>query len=116
MTNCKLCDNPGAPCFLPGRQEPEGYYCTNHAQQEGFCWGCGQFWGGVESFEFSDTGLCEECEQEQEAEDQPFYDWDDDDWWHESEPCCASESTEDYWELGDYNQVLDDPGETWRVF
>ena len=63
------------------------FYCTEHAKQAGFCWGCGDFWGGVASFEFG-NGLCENClveEQDYDDEDDywgeegEFYDDDDDD-------------------------------------
>jgi hypothetical protein len=40
------------------------WYCGDHIHDKGFCWGCGQFWGGVESFEFSPHGLCPNCQDD----------------------------------------------------
>lgn len=39
---------------------PDFYYCWEHAQRNGFCKLCGEFWGGVESFDFG-SGFCENC-------------------------------------------------------
>lgn len=37
------------------------YYCPEHCQKNGYCWGCGEFWAGSESFDFSRSGLCSNC-------------------------------------------------------
>jgi hypothetical protein len=37
------------------------YYCSEHCHKNGFCWYCGEFWGGIELFDFSKTGLCCNC-------------------------------------------------------
>lgn len=70
------CSREGIECYLPDNPifdpdpniakeaEPDYYYCGVHAHPNGFCWGCGMFWGGVESFDFgagARTGLCENC-------------------------------------------------------
>lgn len=61
------CQEEGNPCWLPGNYDadhPDFWHCGKHMHQEGFCWGCGTFWGGVESFDFgagARTGLCENC-------------------------------------------------------
>lgn len=61
------CSMPGNPCFLPdldgsGQDTDVSYwYCSTHARKNGFYPGCGQFWAGVESFDFSPTGYCENC-------------------------------------------------------
>ena len=48
-----------------GNDPPDRYYCFKHASENGFCPGCGGFWGGVESFEFgSDAGWCASCASE----------------------------------------------------
>jgi hypothetical protein len=71
------CDNPGHACFLPGSQEPDGGYCSEHAFAHGFCKGCGDFWGGVESFEFINNGWCDNCRAEfDEPDDDEEYAWD----------------------------------------
>ena len=39
--------------------------CASHAYDEGFCWGCGQMWSGVEDFEFGNPSkLCSNCRDE----------------------------------------------------
>lgn len=67
-------------CTLPGYEfsytdgEKPSYYCGGHAHEQGFCVGCGGFFGGVESSDCSRSGLCDQCEDELGDED------DDDDW------------------------------------
>lgn len=59
------CRNAALDFYLPDNEppnDPDGFYCEDHANSAGWCWGCGGFWGGVESFDFSKTGLCENCE------------------------------------------------------
>ena len=80
------------PCYLPSYQGPYDYIqadtwlCPEHCQVEGFCWGCGQFWAGIESFDFSPTGLCENCKEEDsavmdeiDADSNADYEWNYDD-------------------------------------
>lgn len=61
------------PCYLPSYQGPVDYLhadtwlCPEHCQEEGFCCGCGQFWAGIESFDWSATGLCDNCKEEDSA-------------------------------------------------
>lgn len=58
------CQNEGQPCYLENDdEEPNAYYCGDHAQGAGFCVCCGSFWGGIERFDFG-NGLCEHCESE----------------------------------------------------
>lgn len=47
-----------------GEEDETCYYCAKHCQDEGFCWYCGQFWAGVEAFDFSPTGTCPNCRDE----------------------------------------------------
>ena len=35
--------------------------CGECAVNNGYCRGCGEFWAGVSSFDFSTTGICENC-------------------------------------------------------
>lgn len=60
------CMNEANPYWFPDNEypnDPDGKYCTEHAHAAGWCWGCGGFWGGIESFDFqSQHGLCENCE------------------------------------------------------
>lgn len=38
------------------------WLCDKHAKEFGYCLGCHQFFGGIESYEFSPIdGFCEEC-------------------------------------------------------
>ena len=55
------CKRQGRACWY-SVQEPAVYYCSKH--DSGFCPGCGVFWAGVESFDFSRSGFCENCEAE----------------------------------------------------
>ena len=61
-------------------REEHYYYCVEHCQEEGFCWYCGQFWGGVESFDFEPTGCCPNCKDEFKA-DLGEYDKDPEDYY-----------------------------------
>lgn len=74
------CNNVGTPCRLPRYldletdelvdDEVDYYYCYDHAHENGFCWCCGDFWGGIESFEFVNrAGLCDNCETEIDYDD-----------------------------------------------
>ncbi len=47
-------------CTLDGKEENLCYDCIIKGGM--YCWGCGQFFGGINSFEFSEiTGYCEHC-------------------------------------------------------
>lgn len=79
------CANEGMACYYSHlHEEPDGWYCGKHAHDAGFCPGCGLFWAGIESFDFSRTGYCENCDDAFEAEfgDDEDYgdDWDDDEY------------------------------------
>lgn len=74
------CSNPGIPCFMPGNydaDDPDYFYCGEHCQIEGFCYICGQFWAGVEMFDFG-PGYCVNCASEVEEPDYDDMDWFDD--------------------------------------
>lgn len=75
----QACTQRGQEFYLPN--DHPYHYCFEHASIGGFCWSCGQFWGGIDSFEMSITGLCEHCNAE------ILDDWprDDDDDWDEHE-------------------------------
>ena len=73
--NKTRCKHEGNPCWLPGwideddsPDNPHDYLCGKHMFVHGYCPGCGLFWGGIESFEFSDHHLCDNCEDELRAE------------------------------------------------
>ena len=80
--NCEHegCTAEGMDCYLSCATEgtggkPDGYYCTDHAPLHGFCPICGDFWGGVSSFEM--RGLCDHCHDELDELDDEC-DFDDD--------------------------------------
>lgn len=58
--------------------EPDNgvWSCSEHAEHFGFCYMCGNFWAGCESFDFSRIkGVCENCISE--FDDDSEQDWDD---------------------------------------
>lgn len=75
------CKEPAIPCYLSGSgppDEPDDLLCAEHCTDEGYCWGCGNFWAGIETFDFSPDGLCENCGPEiRESEDYDEADY----WW-----------------------------------
>lgn len=70
------CTRVGRPCYLLDDEydHPSHHYCSEHAFAEGFCYGCGLFYSGVEAFDFG-PGLCETCWAEEEAGDDEEDDW-----------------------------------------
>lgn len=88
------CTESGIECYFPDNEtdEPDRYYCATHIFNHGFCWGCGYFWSGVESFDFSETltgigGLCPNCR----------YDYKDD---LDEEDELEFSPEDYYWEVG----------------
>lgn len=74
------CQHWGHPCWLPDAiyQEPSEYYCDAHMRDQGYCPGCGNFWAGIESFDFSRSGYCENCAAEFDDDwDADRDEWDD---------------------------------------
>ena len=64
-------------CYLPRWGDvgdgPDEYLCSQHRDIEGYCWGCGRFCGGIESFEFGKySGFCDNCASELEADDRQW--------------------------------------------
>ena len=59
-------------CYLPDddlQGEPHAYFCAEHCHDNGFCWCCGTFNAGIESFDFRPSGLCDNCEFELRYDD-----------------------------------------------
>lgn len=51
------------------------YYCAEHCHDNGFCFNCGGFWAGAESFDFG-PGWCSNCAsefEETEYEDEEYW-------------------------------------------
>ena len=67
------CEEPGCTSFdaFPCVHEPDeknpSLFCSEHAFQHGYCSICGQFWAGIESFDFG-PGYCENCKSEVEKD------------------------------------------------
>lgn len=96
-----ICTEPGCwrhgdyevtACYYPGNYDwdsPDDILCYDHIDHSGFCRVCGQFWGGIESFEFIHPGYCGNCWREIRSNDDDWYD--------------------DYDEYGDFDPYDDQP-------
>ena len=81
-TETILCEHAGCaddamPCYLSEDllQDPPvvtEWFCPIHAFEAGYCMGCGQFWSGIESFDFG-NGFCEHCASAMDDEDDDDY-------------------------------------------
>lgn len=57
---CRTHDS-GYP-VLPEMLNTIEHFCPEHAYENGYCSLCGDFWGGIESFDFNNPShLCEHC-------------------------------------------------------
>ena len=67
----KDCKKRGEPCILrdynDNGDDEVYWYCAEHSHRHGFCFGCGEFWGGSESFDFG-PGYCSNCAPEFEED------------------------------------------------
>lgn len=71
LKRAPMCEHPGCPkraeleCTMPPICDDEAGsvhpLCFEHAEAEGFCVGCGQFWCGIEAFDFDPAHLCPNC-------------------------------------------------------
>lgn len=69
------CKRIGSPCYLSDDPDtPYEYRCWQHIWDSGFCVACGQFWAGIESFDFRRSQLCDNCAGDDWVE------YGDDDW------------------------------------
>lgn len=64
------------------------FYCGEHASKNGYCWGCGEFWAGVEAFDFNDNQLCPNCKDDP---DLTGYEDDEDDYFGSENPYDLSD-------------------------
>lgn len=76
------CDRDAIACWLPrygylddqpenDPEEPDDWYCPEHAALHGYCRCCGTFEGGIESFEFGrHAGYCDVCATQREHEEE----------------------------------------------
>ena len=79
-----VCQSPGCQeeaieCRIKPGSVVDDHLCPQHASEAGYCACCGDFWAGVNSFDFAKSGLCEHCEAELEAESEEIDDDDIDD-------------------------------------
>lgn len=74
-------------CRLPDYEETGIFYhyCPKHAEANGFCVCCGEFWGGIESFEFWHPGLCDNCHDDIQAELGEYEDEEVPDYYYDNE-------------------------------
>ncbi len=67
------CEWAAIPCYLSdsdyGVDDPDDLLCVEHCVNEGYCWGCGRFSAGLESFDFNPRGLCSECKDDPDLND-----------------------------------------------
>jgi hypothetical protein len=63
------CSHKGFACYLPGDYNEETkefqedsieYLCCEHAEEQGYCMGCGTFIAGT-GMEFRNNGYCDNC-------------------------------------------------------
>ncbi len=76
---CEKCKEPAIPCYLPGNMppdDPDNLLCVDHCTDEGYCWGCGYFCAGLESFDFNPRGLCSECRDDPDLTGEDHFDED----------------------------------------
>lgn len=83
---CGVCGSTADVIEVFIDEESQGKACFDCCGKEGYCFGCGQYSGGFEAFEFNEVGpYCEQCqEQIQDAVED-------------------SENELDEWEYPDYN-------------
>lgn len=84
------CTAEGRPCYYTWLNDaPDGWYCAEHCDPHGFCWSCGLFSAGFESFDFNPSHLCASCQEAYDSEynDDDDYGWDeyDDDFDYDGE-------------------------------
>ncbi len=96
---CQVCGHhPATPCYLPEpprfrfkgqtpvERKPDEVLCSEHAARNGYCRSCGDFWGGIESFEFIHRGLCDHCHDQIKSD--YYYPSDDEDDYYAMDDCA----------------------------
>jgi hypothetical protein len=62
---CGTCGNAENVIEVFIDEESQGEACYNCCGVEGYCFGCGQYSGGFDAFEFNDIGpYCEQCQEQ----------------------------------------------------
>lgn len=70
------CKVLGIPCYINWiDDDPNGWYCSEHAYENGFCSSCGIFHAGIERFDFfNPLGMCDNCRDQIESETDDYED------------------------------------------
>lgn len=85
----RRCDDCKQVCFCiecrlePWQVKPEEVLCHTCIHNSGYCFGCGQFWGGITSFEMRRSGLCDNCQHQVDCDFNASYSDDDVPFWEE---------------------------------
>ena len=62
-----VCDKPGIECVTLRVDDIE-WYCSDHAEEHGFCYCCGLYCAGLDRFHFGRyRGLCDNCADRERA-------------------------------------------------
>ncbi len=104
IRRCQRCKNVGISvlCYLPdpprfyssdqgeghftAERAPDEVLCLDCAPRQGYCYSCGDFWAGINSFDFIHPGICDHCH---DAARQDFDDGcEDEDWDFWDDPMC----------------------------
>lgn len=84
------CSHKGFACRLPGDYNEETkefgedeveYLCATHAEEQGYCMGCGEFIAGT-GMEFANNGYCDNCYDEIKSAES----WDDEEYYEDGLP------------------------------
>lgn len=73
------CTEPGLTVWLDcgsGDAASEYCYCETHLYAMGWCPGCLRFMGGLEEFDYSATGYCDDCSEENDLYDHGDFEYD----------------------------------------
>ena len=66
---CEKCGADAIPVHVEGCEgEDTGWLCPEHAADEGYCAMCGEFSAGQDGFDIWHQGLCDNCNDEFEAD------------------------------------------------
>lgn len=94
------CTHEGSAYYIrPFDEEANGWYCDEHAEEAGFCWGCHLFCAGTEDFDFGTGGLCGGCQEAFDDETEDYYDeeadfgWDYNDNWFDPDMDLENEES-----------------------
>jgi len=70
MSDKFLCEEPGCDeqaieCYLNDDADTVEHFCPIHCYKNGYCYGCGNFFCGMEDFDFNNPShLCFNCRTE----------------------------------------------------